>query len=677
MAMGLSIKTHAAFLCFALSAPMVARAQYGETAQVERQLAATHREDATASGTEIDLTNRPEANESAQDILPEVPGANVVFLGGPFNFVSLSLRGIEAENTTVLLGDLPLSNRDTGAFDFSQISISAFERIEVYRGGAPAWFNNGSIGGVVRLIPRENPTTGVGADVGVGSFGTYQASAEGSVNGDRVRSFNDLRYGRTLGDFPYTNDRCTAFDSSDDGEELRQNNDAQRFQGLSFTEVDTVKGGVDIVLLGTYLDRGIPGAGCDPVLQARQTRTQVFGGLSYTQTGQRKDGKDYELQAVIGGGYVRNQVADPFGEVGIAGPSASDDGTANAYTRIGTRLQMSDQLDLTVLGTAQFDHFQPRTDQIALVPRPSQRVEGAVVLEPRVHGKWRDTLVELRPSVRLGFSQTRLRSFELGPSVDRQSNVFLPTIRIGAAVGPLPWLTIATSGYTGVRLPTVLELFGTRARIEGNPDLNPESGLGADLSVVMAGRSKILKGSAELRGFVNSTRDKIIVQRTIRNQITFRNEDSAKAWGAEARFAGEITPYLTFASTLTGLATRNQDGKQLPAFTPFTTLTRFEGHTRKLGSQVDDLVAFAQFYYRAGGFGDPGNLVPFPDYKPLTLGVYTLMFGERLWIAFTVRNVNDNRSFDVLGYPLPGRNYAGTISYRHRFTGHKRSSARH
>jgi hypothetical protein len=24
----------------------------------------------------------------------------------------------------------------------------------------------------------------------------------------------------------------------------------------------------------------------------------------------------------------------------------------------------------------------------------------------------------------------------------------------------------------------------------------------------------------------------------------------------------------------------------------------------------------------------------------------------------------------VLGYPLPGRNYAFTISYRHQFTGH-------
>lgn len=668
--MGLSIKTHAAILCLALSAPILARAQYGETAEVERELAATNREDATASGTEIDLTDRPEANETAQDVLPEIPGANVVFLGGPFNFVSLSLRGIEAENTTVLLGDFPLSNRDTGAFDFSQISISAFERIEVYRGGAPAWFNNGSIGGVVRLIPRENPTNGVGANVGVGSFGTYRAEVEGSVNKGRVRSFNDFRYGRTLGDFPYLNDRCTAFDPSDDGEELRQNNDAQRFQGLSFTEVDTAKGGVDIILLGTHLERGVPGAGCDPVLQARQARTQAFGGTSYTQTGQRPDGKDYELQAVLGGGYIRNQVADPFGEIGIAGPSASDDRTANAYTRIGTRLQMSDQVDLIILGTAQFDHFQPRTDQISSAPRPSQRAEGAVVLEPRVHGRWRNTILELRPSVRLGFSQTRIRSFELGPSVDRENNIFLPAIRIGAAIGPLPWLTIATSGYTGVRLPTVLELFGTRARIEGNPELNPESGLGGDLSVVMAGRARILKGSAEIRGFLNSTEDKIVVQRTVRNQITFRNQGSAKAWGAEARFAGEISPYFTFASTLTGLLTRNQNGKQLPAFTPFTTLTRFEGHTRKLGSQVDDLVAFAQFYYRAGGYSDPANLVPFPDFKPFTLGVYALMFGERLWIAFTARNINDDRSFDVLGYPLPGRNYAVSVSYRHRFTGH-------
>ena len=670
MAMGLSIKTHLAILCLASCTPMVVRAQYGETAAVERGLAATNREDPTASGTEIDLTHRPQANETAQDILPEIPGANVVSLGGPFDFVSLSLRGVDAENTTVLLGDLPLSNRDTGAFDFSQIPISAFERIEVYRGGAPAWFNNGSIGGVVRLIPRENPTNGVGANVGVGSFGTYRAEVEGSVNKDRVRSFNDFRYGRTRGDFPYRNDNCTSFDPSDDFETVRENNDAQRLQGLSFTEVDTSKGGVDIVLLGTHLERGVPGTGCDPVLQAQEARTQVFGGTSYTQSGQRQGGKDYEFQAVLGGGYIRNQFSDPFGEIGIAGPTFSDDRTANAYTRLGARLEMSDQVDWTILGTAQFDHFQPDVEPITVASRPSQRVEGALILEPRIHGRWRDTIMELRSSVRLGFSQTRIRTHELGPSIDRESNTFLPTIRIGAAVGPLPWLTIATSGYTGVRLPTVFELFGTRAIVRGNPRLNPESGLGGDLSVVMAGRAKVLKGSAEIRGFISSRDDVIVVVPTSQDQITFRNEDSAKAWGAEARFAGEITPHLTFASTLTGLLTRDQNGKQLPSFTPFTTLTRFEGHTRKLGDQVDDLVAFAQLYYRAGGYTDPANQTPFPDYTPLTVGVYALMFDQHLWVAFTARNVNDDRSFDVLGYPLPGRNYAFTISYRHQFTGH-------
>ena len=670
MAMGLSTKTHLAILCFALSAPVVAHAQYGETAVVERGLVATNREDATASGTEIDLTNRPAANETAQDILPEIPGANVVSLGGPFDFVSLSLRGVDAENTTVLLGDLPLSNRDTGAFDFSQIPISAFERIEVYRGGAPAWFNNGSIGGVVRLIPRENPSNGVGANVGVGSFGTYLAEVEGSANKNRVRSFNDFRYGRTRGDFPFLNDNCTAFDHSDDFEETRQNNDAQRFQGLSFTEVDTAKGDVDLVLLGTHLERGLAGGSCDQVLQAREARTQFFGGTSYTQGGQHKGGKAYELQAVVGGGYIRNQFSDPFGEIGIAGPTDSDDRTANAYTRLGTRLEVSDQVDWTIVGTAQFDYYNPNVEPSAIEPQPSQRVEGALVLEPRIYGKWRDMIMELRPSVRFGFSQTRIRTFEVGPSVDGESNDFVPTIRLAAAVGPLRWLTIAASGYTGVRLPTVLELFGTRALVKGNPRLNPESGLGADLSVVMAGRRKILKGSAEMRGFINSRDDIIVAFQNSQHQLTFRNEDSARAWGAEARFAGEITLHLTFASTLTGLVTRDQDGNQLPSVTPFNTLTRFEGHTRKLGDHVDDLVAFAQFYYRAGGFSNPGNRVPFPDYKPFTIGVYALLFDQRLWVAFTARNVNDDRSFDVLGYPLPGRNYAFTISYRHRFTGH-------
>jgi len=666
--MGPPTRISLATISFLLCVPLSAGAQFGTTASVERGFAATNREDPTASGTEIDLTDRPEANETAQDILPEIPGANVVSLGGPFDFVSLSLRGVDAENTTVLLGELPLSNRDTGAFDFSQISITAFERLEVYRGSAPIWLNNGSIGGVVRLIPREDPDDAVGANFGVGSFGTYRGEVEGSVNRGAVRSFNDFRYGRTRGDFPFTDDNCTAFVPSDDEEVRRMNNDAQRYQGLSFTEFGTGKGDVDLVVLGTHLERGIAG-GCGPtqIRRAREARTQVFGATSFTQVGQRKNGKGYELQALVGGGYIRGQFSDPLNEVGIASANETDDRTANAYTRLGARLEVSDQVEWTILGTGQFDYFNPK--QGPNDRQPSQRVEGAVAIEPKISGKWRDTILELRPSVRLGFSQSRIRTFEVGPEVDRQSNAFLPTIRVAGAMGPLPWLTIAASGFTGVRLPTILELFGTRALIRGNPNLAPESGVGADLSIVMAGSRGILKGSAEMRGFF-SDREDVIVPVAIRatDQITFLNQDSARTWGAEARFVAEITRHLSLTSTLTGVVTRDQNGFQLASISPFNTLTRLEGHTRSLSERVDDLVAFAQFYYRAGGFSTPGEIVPFPSYAPFTVGAYALLFDERLWMAFTARNVNDDRSFDVLGYPLPGRNFAFEIAYRHRFS---------
>ncbi len=673
MAMGQKTHTLIAVLCLAAAAPKVAGAQFGATATIEQGLASTQPEDATASGTRIDLTQRPEAIESAQDILPEIPGANVVSLGGPFDFVSLSLRGVDAENTTVLLGELPLSNRDTGAFDFSQIPISAFGSLEVYRGGAPAWYNNGAIGGVVRLIPREDPSSGVGANLGVGSFGTYRAEVAGSANRGRVRSFNNFRYGRTRGDFPFTNDRCTPFDPTDDIELRRENNDAQQYQGLSFTEVDTRRGNVNVALLGTHVERGVPGTGCDPVLQAREARTQFYAGASYNQTGTHGGGKDYELQAVGGGGYIRNRFDDPFGEIGIAGPSSSDDRTANGYARIGTRLEASDNVDWTILATAQYDRFVPEVEPQSVATEPSQRVEGALVLEPRIYGQRGRTMMELRSSIRLGFSQTRVRTSEFGPAVDRTNNTFLPTLRLGAAVGPRPWLTFAASGYTGVRLPTILELFGTRARIKGNPNLEPESGIGGDLSVVMVGSRGVVQGSAEMRGFVSARDDIIIARRNSQDQITFQNEDSARSVGAEARFAGELTPHLTISSTLTGLVARDQNDKQLPSISPFSSLTRIEGHTRSVARGVDDLVLFAQFFYRAGGFTDPANQVPFPDYKPFTIGVYALLLDERLWLAFTVRNLLDDQSFDVLGYPLPGRNFAATVSYRHRFTGQRRS----
>ena len=63
----------------------------------------------------------------------------------------LRIRGAACDQVTVMLDDVPISSPDAGAFDLSLVPLEALVGFEIYRGGTPAWLNDGSVGGVLRL----------------------------------------------------------------------------------------------------------------------------------------------------------------------------------------------------------------------------------------------------------------------------------------------------------------------------------------------------------------------------------------------------------------------------------------------------------------------------------------------------------------------------------------------
>jgi outer membrane cobalamin receptor len=174
-----------------LYAPASADDLFGASADVRRPLAASNREDATASGTEIEARERPAAHETVSDLLLEIPGSRSFRTGALGSFTSASLRGAEVEHTVVLFGELPISSADAGAFNLSTIPVSALDRVVVYRGGAPVWLSQGAIGGVIQLVPRSAIGTALSGTATAGSLGTYGLSLESAVvpKSDRLPSF--------------------------------------------------------------------------------------------------------------------------------------------------------------------------------------------------------------------------------------------------------------------------------------------------------------------------------------------------------------------------------------------------------------------------------------------------------------------------------------------------------
>ena len=128
------------------------------------------------------------------DVIPESPGCDGARAGGYGAFSErLAAWRRDQAQTVWLLGDVPLNGPDSGAFDMSLLPLPQFARLEVYRGGAPVWFGQGSIGGVIRVVPREGDASGASAQLGMGSFGLLELRASSYVStakASSIRAFN-------------------------------------------------------------------------------------------------------------------------------------------------------------------------------------------------------------------------------------------------------------------------------------------------------------------------------------------------------------------------------------------------------------------------------------------------------------------------------------------------------
>ncbi len=105
--------------------------------------------------------------------------------------------------------------------------------------------------------------------------------------------------------------------------------------------------------------------------------------------------------------------------------------------------------------------------------------------------------------------------------------------------------------------------------------------------------------------------------------------------------------------------------KWLPGQPQWDTFIQPEVHSRTLSKWVSDISAFFQVAYLGKTYDDPANLIVLPARTVLATGVGALFFEGRLGLSFRIDDLLDVRGYDLVGYPLPGRQYTGRLSYQH------------
>jgi vitamin B12 transporter len=644
-----------------------AQAQHVEVeVRSKRKIAATHSEDPSASGTTIDLTDRVTTPRSLGEVVLESPGTQVTRTGGLGAFSSVGMRGAPGEETVVLLGEIPLTAADGGAFDLSVFPAELFERVTTYRGGAPVWLGASPVGGVLQLTLRRRDRSGLNGQLGAGSFGTYHlqggTAAEFSRDG---MHHTQLVVRGTLGDFPYENDRGTRFDASDDVTFRRKNADFIEATGFQNLHLTLGGGSLQLLALGVQRGGGFPGPGSQPTPKIRRESSRALVALSYDRESGQGPLSRNRVQLIASGGYGAERFSDLYGQLGTSKQTATDDRSFRGFARAAGTLALANWLDATLLSTYTHDAYLPENHYAHPQPDPSSRHTVSSAFELAAAAALGPLRVELRPSARIDWSRSEIhaRTGYTGSYEPRQS-VMKPGFRIGAVVAYGSLLSLSGSVASGIRLPTMFELFGDGGLVLAAFDVRPVSSTSYDGGLTVRGRFGFLHGRAELRGFLLFRRDAIAAYRTAQFQVRHENVAEVKQYGLESSATGSLGKYFDLTGTFTWLETQTALGARLPLRPRFTSHVRPETKFNIDRRWLSTVSFAAELQHRSYTFLDYANLAYTPACTKVAASAAMDLRSRTVRLGARVDDVADARCSDQLGFPLSGRSLFFTIAYR-------------
>ena len=150
------------------------------------------------------------------DIIESGVGTHVRRYGGLGSYSAASIRASTPGQVEVYVDGVPLMSGQWGVTNLADVPLDGVERVEVYRGGAPASFGTPGIGGVINLITRPAGEGRSFAAVTGGSHGTWKVDLLESGSARSVGYMAAFHHLRSEGDFEYLDRHGTPENPDDD-----------------------------------------------------------------------------------------------------------------------------------------------------------------------------------------------------------------------------------------------------------------------------------------------------------------------------------------------------------------------------------------------------------------------------------------------------------------------------
>ncbi|MBM4373973.1 MAG: TonB-dependent receptor [Deltaproteobacteria bacterium] len=606
--------------------------------------------DPTAASFVLDARDLDRPGRTAADALASVPGLEVTRSGGGADLATASVRGTTSAQTPIHLAGIRLNDDLTGTVDLSSLPLWLLRRVEVDRGTAPASSDRPGMGGAIFFEPLLPSRTAARGLVGVGAFGQRELRGALALGDRKAGLLVAVRYDAARDDFEYTDDRGTRFDAADDVTARRLNAD---HAGLDAWALGRLEGdGYDLRALAHVFTResGAPGLQVVPALTARARVDRGLGGVAGEHRTSRAS-----IEWALDGLVTRYRLDDPRLELGRA--SVVENDGERSRQRVRVRFRGSEALEISAGIAQELQHLRVSEDGVGLDAR-RHVLHGDV--EGRLEVARRATLV----------ASASLDCHSTYAARGSACGIFAPTARLGAKVVLVPGLALFGNAGRYLREPTLGELYGISSALRGNDALLPETGYALDLGVVGRLRRGKLSGYAQLDGFARFASDLVAFKRSSFGAVRPYNVGSGRTLGVEAALGLRVGEWLHSSLALTWLDPRDtSEGRLVKAdLVPFRSrlVAAPAIELRAPGYRpvsLDGASLTLRYLHRASRVADPAGLIVLPAQDLLEFEVEA-RFLRALVVRGRLTNLLDQRTVDLLGYPLPGRAAYATVESR-------------
>ena len=483
-------------------------------------------------GSSITVIDRQQLDQRqtrlVSDVLREVPGLAVNRSGGIGGFTQLRIRGAEANQTLVLIDGIEVNDPGLGAeFDFAQLLAEDVERIEVLRGAQSALWGSDAVGGVVNIITRKGkgpPQLRLGAEAGMRE--TSQVSGAFSGGGEQYHYALSLNRFRT--------DGISAADKRAGNREEDSFENAGGTLRAGFSPTD-------------FLTFDVAGR-----IEKAEGETDGFAPV----VGLIDDPSHYEYTRRYGRAQATLKLFEGMWEHRLgAAITDTDNSSIDAFGGLATNDGRKKKLDYQTTVFLDTPDFARASHALTFAAERERESIDSVsafssvqrgILSYGYVGEYRVTLFDnLALSGALRFDDNDI--FEDAT-----------TYRVTASYRVPDWGTrFKASHGTGVKNPTLFELFGFTATFSGNPGLTPEKSRSYDAGI----EQKLFDGKlvADVTGFANRIED--LIQGFGPTAVNVKG--TAEINGIETSLRWQALPWLRLGAGYTYMDPEDSDGHWL------------------------------------------------------------------------------------------------------------------